>query len=314
MKKVLITLSFVLVTSFIFSQDYRLGKVSKEELQEKYYPLDSSANAAVLYKKSKTYYTYNEQLGWTLITEVHERIKIYNKEGYDWATKKITLYAEDEQEKLTIKAYTYNLEKGKIEKIKLKNGDIFSENMNKYWNATKFTMPNLTEGCVVEWEYTIRSPYYWHIDEIQIQYKIPVKFIEAQVTTPDFFVFKNQTKGYIPFNINKTQKQSSMVFLNKRRESNGYVEKTSFNQEKVTYVSNVLEFQLNDVPAIIEEPYVNNIDNYTSSLKFELTAYTPKYDTHKYYNTTWEDVTKKLFIKVLILGKNLKSHHILKMI
>lgn len=38
-----------------FAQDYKFGKISKEELQEKFNPLDSSANATYLYKYRKTF-------------------------------------------------------------------------------------------------------------------------------------------------------------------------------------------------------------------------------------------------------------------
>ncbi len=43
----------MLILSFnqIEAQDYDFGNVSKEELEEKFHPLDSSANAAIFIKK-----------------------------------------------------------------------------------------------------------------------------------------------------------------------------------------------------------------------------------------------------------------------
>ena len=53
MKK-LITASLIALLSLpTIAQDVKFGKVSKEELKEKVYPTDSSANAAILYKKKK---------------------------------------------------------------------------------------------------------------------------------------------------------------------------------------------------------------------------------------------------------------------
>ena len=107
------TLTFIIISLLTFqqtdAQELKFGKVSKKELQEKYYPSDSSASAAILYKKRRTTYEYVSNEGWVLITKIHERIKIYNKEGYDWATKKISLYKDGEDEKVSIKAYTFNL-------------------------------------------------------------------------------------------------------------------------------------------------------------------------------------------------------------
>ena len=53
MKKVTLILLFLLAYNVSFAQDYDFGKVSKEELNEKVCTIDSSANAAVLYKNEK---------------------------------------------------------------------------------------------------------------------------------------------------------------------------------------------------------------------------------------------------------------------
>ena len=80
MKNILITTLVFLVTSQVFSQNYKFGKVSKEELEEKIYPLDSSANAAILYKYRNTFFRY-DVYGIKLITSYIYRIKIYNKDS-----------------------------------------------------------------------------------------------------------------------------------------------------------------------------------------------------------------------------------------
>ncbi len=299
MKKILLILLlivFALLTTF--AQNIKFGKVSKQELEEKYYPSDSSANAAILYKKRRTYYDYSDNSGWVLTTKVHERIKIYNKEGNDWATKKIELYNDGEKETVSIKAYTFNFLNNKIEKTKLKNSEVFNEKINKYWSQKKFTMPNLTKGSVIEWEYTIRSPFYGRINDMVFQYKIPTKYIDTQTIIPEFFVFKNQSKGFFPISIKRSTKSSNIILNSKNRGQNsgrGYVTKTTFSQDKIDFMSNVTQCISNNIPALIEEPYINNLNNYITSIKFELTAYKPKYSTHKYFNTTWEDVTKTIY-------------------
>ena len=52
MKKIII-LSLLLSQLSIIAQNYKFGKVSKEELQERFYPLDSTAEAAYLFKKRR---------------------------------------------------------------------------------------------------------------------------------------------------------------------------------------------------------------------------------------------------------------------
>jgi hypothetical protein len=295
MKNVALTVLFILFIILPSSaQDAKFGKVDKKDLMEKYYPSDSSANAAILYKKRRSYFRYTQGQGFELVTEIHERIKIYNKEGYDWATKKISLYQDGDNEKVSIKANTFNLVNGKIEKTKLSKSDIFDENVNKYWSRKKFTMPNLSEGCIVEWDYTINSPYYWRIDDMELQSFIPIKYIESQIEVPEYLVFKNLMKGFYPINIEKSTKLSSIVFTNKER-SEGLSTKTSFNQNKIDFRTNITECTIQNVPALKKEPYVNNIDNYLTALKFELTSTKFPNSTLKFYNTTWEDVTKTIY-------------------
>ncbi len=294
---IILLITFLFSTHFVFSQNMKFGKVSKEELQEKMYPLDSSANAAILYKKRRTYYDYDSKIGWTLVTKIHERIKIYNKDGNKWATKKISLYNGKEDERVSIRAYTFNLVNDKIEKTKLGSNEIFAEKVNKYWERKKFTMPNLTKGSVIEWEYTIKSPYFSNINDMVFEYEIPVKFIDSEVKIPEYFVFKNQMQGFLPINLTTKSVSSALTINSKNRTGDvGFGRpQTTFSQSKINFSSKVSSCIQENIPSIKKEPYVNNIDNYKTLLKFEISATKYPNSIPKFYNTTWEDVTKTIY-------------------
>lgn len=119
---------FLFIKSVIFSQKIKLGEITKEELQENQYSLDSSANAAFLYNYRSTYID-----GQNLVTEVHHKIKIYNKEGLDYATKKIKLYKSGSSRESVngLKAYTYNLINNEIVKNTLSKDAIFKTEYHK---------------------------------------------------------------------------------------------------------------------------------------------------------------------------------------
>ena len=107
----------VLIQTITFSQDYKFGKVSKEELEEKFHPIDSTAEAAYLYNYRRSYFDFNQTKGcFDLITEVHQRIKIYTKEGFDYATQEEILFNDGNiREKVTrVNGSTYNIEDGKV--------------------------------------------------------------------------------------------------------------------------------------------------------------------------------------------------------
>lgn len=284
-----------LSTTKAIAQEIKFGKISKKELDEKFYPQDTSANAVVLFKKRRTTFEYNKLTGWTLKTVIHERIKLYNKDGFNSANKKVRLFTQNgKSETFTVKAYTYNLEQGKVIKTKLSNKAVFQEEVSKYWNSRNFTMPDLQEGSVIEWEYVIYSPYYSNIDNIVYQYDIPIKHVEAYLQIPDQFRFKYLSSRYYPIKVKESRVQKDYTISNTSR-SEYLVVKSTTSYERTTLDENIYEVLLNNVPALVEEPYTSNINNYRGEIDFEIVAYVPKYGESKYYNTNWKDITKNIY-------------------
>ena len=257
---------FLFITSVIFSQKIKLGEITKEELQENQYSLDSSANAAFLYNYRSTYID-----GQNLVTEVHHKIKIYNKEGLDYATKKIKLYKSGSSRESVngLKAYTYNLINNEIVKNTLSKDAIFKTEYHKRQNHYTFTMPNVKENSIIEYKYKVYSPFFTNIDEYKFQYAIPVKKLYSKLYTPAFFKFNKKTKG-------------SLLVLPKH---------SSKRDARIGLKVNITEYDMSDVPALKKEKFVDNIENYRSGVEYELVAV--HYTTHiKYYSQTWKDVAK----------------------
>ncbi|AUP80125.1 DUF3857 domain-containing protein [Flavivirga eckloniae] len=295
---VLFSLCFTLTA---FAQNYKFGKVSEEELEEKFNPLDSSASATYLYKYRKTYFRYDQSEGFKLITEIQERLKIYNKDGFDYATKKVRLHKSGGNEELivgNIKAYTYNLLEGKIEDTKLTKDGVFKSEYNKYLNETKFTMPNIKEGCVVEFRYTIESPFYYYVDDFNFQYAIPVKKLEAIFEAPEYYNFKVSTRGYLSVVPKTETKRDKITFRSKTRSGDGginTVTRTTFHSSDLEFTKHISTYSFTDVPALADEPYVNSINNYRAAAKYELSYRKLPRSTIKYFSTTWEDVAKTIY-------------------
>jgi hypothetical protein len=312
MKKILIAMVLTLVANEIIAQDYKYGKVSKEELLEKFYPLDSSANAAVLYNNRRTYFEYQQNEGFMLITEIHERIKIYNKEGFDWATKKIDYYnsAKNNEKIINLKATTYTFEGNKIVETDLSKKDVFNQETNVYWSQQKFTMPGLKEGCVLEWTYKIISPFK-RIDDLQFQYEIPIKKIEAKMEIPEYFVYNKRFKGYFPVTAKEEKKSSTISIFERVRDEDPRSKAitSSVNETKVNFFTKVERYDATNVPAMIEEAYVSNLDNYKSAIQYEYSELHWPNEPVKYYSTTWENVVKTIYDDYDFSSEIYKSNH-----
>ncbi|WP_339882445.1 transglutaminase domain-containing protein [Polaribacter vadi] len=282
MKKKIIVL-FILIAQIatVTAQNYKFGKVSKEELEEKFHPLDSTADASYLYKYRRSYFNYSDTQGFQLITEIHQRIKIYTKEGFEYATKSITYYNPDSGERESvnsIKGYTFYLKNGKVEKEKLSKDGIFQEKINEYNSRKKITMSKITEGCVLELKYTIVSPYPTSIEDVEFQKSIPIKKLKSQIEFPEYYTFKTIAKGYYSVPMTNTSKGSKIGNTNFRTE--------------------IFNFEDENIPALKNnEAYVANINNYRGGVKFELaqTNFISIGGDFKNYSNSWETVGKQIF-------------------
>jgi Domain of Unknown Function with PDB structure (DUF3857) len=292
-------LFFTLFFSIANAQEFKLGNVSVAELQEKEHPKDTSAVAAILFKKGEVQFVYSENEGFEMVTEVKTRIKIYKKEGYGWANQKVRYYlGVNSKENVSFSdAVTYNLINGKIEKTKLKSEGEFDENINKYWSQKKITMPNVIEGSVIEFQYKIRSPRFGSFRDWYFQTSIPVNYSEYITYTPEYFVYKPNQKGFIFPKISVEKNTKSITFTNKDRTGGDRLgaTKTTFSKEIIDYLEIQTTYLSTNLPAMKDEAYVNNIDNYTSSISHELSMTKFPNSIAKIYSTDWESVTKTIY-------------------
>ena len=144
------------------------------------YDKDSSASAVILADYGTSAISYRQNIGFSLDFERITRIKILTKEGLSWGDFSIPLYKNgSEDEKLVgLKAVTYNLEDGKIVESKVKNDQIFKENVDAHWDITKVTCPNVREGSVVEISYKVNSPFWFNFQDWTFQSSIPTVISE----------------------------------------------------------------------------------------------------------------------------------------
>ncbi|CAM2932459.1 Transglutaminase-like superfamily protein [Flavobacterium succinicans] len=297
--KIVIAFFFLMLHFDGIAQDFELGKVSIAELQEKQHPKDTAAVAAILFKKGRTSFEYSQENGFMLQTVVKIRIKIYKKEGYDWANKAIN-YSVDVSPKESLDfsdAVTYNLVNGKIEKTKLKSDGIFVEKINKYWNRKKITMPNVKEGSVIEYEYSIRTPNKVHPRDWDFQTTIPVNYCEYKTLVPEYYSYNSSTKGFIlpKVNVVKINKSISITSKQHTQVVGLNAPKTNFSTNTYSYMETVTTYVTEHLPAMKNESFVNNIENYTSSLVQELSTIQFPNEPIKSYATNWNSVVKTIY-------------------
>lgn len=294
MKKALVLLFLCMGALNAWAQDYKLGNVTVAELEEKSYLKDPSAPAAILHSKSENYMVYSDQKGFLLYTDVEMKIKIYTKEGYPYANKVVSYYNSPTQNETVdiSKAYTYNLINGKVEKTKLKSEGEFSEVVNKSWKTKKIMMPDVKEGSIVEFKYTIVSPFISTLPDWKFQQEIPVAHSELTTRIPEYFIFNPNFRGYYAPKVRKVKKSKSITFTSATRHEG---RPSTFSSDKVDYQEESSTYILNDLPALKEESFVSNMDNYASGIEHEINMIHYPGETVKSFANSWEDVAKAIY-------------------
>ncbi len=241
-------LLFVLMTCAVCVQaqksPMKYGDIPVEDLTMTTYNKDSSASAVVLFDYGKAYVSITP-VDVTLNYERHVRIKILKKNGLSNADVGIPLYHSGGSEEKVghLKATTYNLENGKIVETTMDKIGIFKEKFNRNVNLQKFTFPNVKEGSIIEYSYTILSEFWTSFPNWQFQKDIPVRHSEYWARIPDFFTMEKYVQGYVP---------------------------SSLYEVKASAADKAHHWIMKDVPAFKAEPFMTSEDDYISKINFAL--------------------------------------------
>jgi hypothetical protein len=213
----------------------KFGKFTEEELKMTKYDKDPDAGAVILFDKGESDAGY----GFTR----HIRIKIFKKSAYEYANIPITF--NNKHYIKGLKGVCYNVENGQIVETKLGKENIFDEAITKNIALKKLTMPNVREGSIIEYEYTIDGAF---SDEWTFQSEIPTVWSEYQMKIPEYYVFSKIGQGSTPY------------FVQKAGINGGYFQGLWIQK---------------DVPAFKPEKFITSSADYLTRLTFYLEEIVP---------------------------------------
>jgi len=160
------------------------GKVDREDLEMKYYPQDSTVDAAILCDYG--YLNIDLTRSDYLVFSHKRRIKIFTKEGLNSLIFNVPV-----EMKSDFRGYVVNLVDGKIKKEKISRDHIYIER-SEGSSRVRVAPPNVREGSVVDISYNYQGyPSIW-----QFQQKIPVRYSELRIPPDQYLSFKFQQIGY----------------------------------------------------------------------------------------------------------------------
>ena len=272
----------------------KFGKPPVEDFKYEACPIDSGADAFCIFDYANVHFVYDTHKGWTWQMDRHTKIKIVNDDGKDYANILIPYYESrnNKEDVYTVKGYTYNVVNGKVEKTKLGKDQIFKEDITDFSKRMKVTMPNVKAGSVIEISYTIISEFWAYLRDWNFQKDIPVLQSELYIGFPEYFRYNVNMKGYegLETNENTTETGSATVITRTGAQGDG----PTMSSNNVMFTLYKKHMVAKNLPAFKEEPYVTTMENYRSSIEFELASIQFTGSQFQEYTSSWDAVVRYL--------------------
>ena len=108
-------------------------------------------------------------------------------------TADLDRYSEESVE--DVKATAYNLQGSKVVKSVLKKGAFVETKIDDQHYQVEFTVPDVKEGTVIEYEYTLHSELFWLLHDWFAQCEIPVVYAKLDMNIPRYLLFNLEEHG-----------------------------------------------------------------------------------------------------------------------
>jgi hypothetical protein len=247
--------------SSIFAQSRlpRFSEITAEEIHFKECSFDKEAEAVVIFDDAWTDYDDDD---YKMRTTRRVRIKILNEKGLDRGNVIIPFYSKDGFEYIDkIKAVTINAEfNGKISHTELDKKSVFTEKKDNYYSLIKFAMPTVRAGSIIEYSYTSIMKNYGGLEEWKFQTDMPTlkSCYMLQILPRAEFAYGVQKKNSYPITIKPLPKEGRIYF------------------------------EMNNIPALREEPYMDAQRDYVQKVTFQLSGMLNQFGHKENVNTTWK--------------------------
>lgn len=292
----LFALILLLVSSNVSAQKtaaelpkFKFGKITAADFDTKPFGADSAAAAVKICDVGKGSFEISTSTGsFIYVFERHVRYKIINKNAYDLANMELQLYRSDNggEEKLSfINGATYNMVDDKIITSKIGSDAKFSSKLDRNHIIKKFTLPNVKEGSVIEFDYKTTSEFIFKIDDWYFQDNYPCKYSYFSFTVPEYYNYKLDVRGFV-----------DLMALKEVETTKGfYIPSTNTSSAGTINAKTVQnQYYAQNIPAIKTENYITTLEDYICKIGFELTSTNFPSSGYKDYSSTWQKIISEM--------------------
>ena len=255
---------FVCLISWSQSQLPEFGQITNEEINLKECDFDKEAEAIIIFDDAFT----DHDDDYNMITTRRVRIKILNEKGLERGNIIIPFYSGNNFEFIKdIRGFTFNIDaSGNHTYRDLDRKSIYIEKRNSYYSLVKFAMPAVKTGSIIEYSFVSVMKSYGGLEDWKFQSDIPTMkscYMLQVVPTAEFTY--------------SVQKMENYYILIKPIADLGRI-----------------YFEMNSIPALRFEPYMDAARDYLQRVIFQLSGLTNRYGHKMDINTTWKSTAYDL--------------------
>ncbi|MBL7743153.1 MAG: DUF3857 domain-containing protein [Chitinophagaceae bacterium] len=259
----------ILACLFIYRPAYNqsplpeFGSFTADEINLKECSFDKDAGAVMLLDEAVSDYNDEHQL----ITRRRIRIKILHQRELDRANIRIRFYSKDKFEYISnIKGVSFNPEDGVQRETFLENRSIYTEKEDNVYSSIKFALPNVKPGSIIEYSYTSYMKHYGGLSAWIFQNEIPtIKSCYLLSILPNTeFQYLVQKKSTYPISVKPMPEEGKIYF------------------------------EMNNIPGLRSEPYMDAVRDYLQRVEFQLSSYMSRSGNKTRVNQTWKDLAYDL--------------------
>lgn len=202
---------------------------------------------------------------------------------------------EGDEDLESVKATAFNMEGGKVVKTALKKSEIVKKKIDEHNYLVEFTVPNVKESTVIEYEYTIHSQLFWQLRDWYAQCEIPVVYAKLDMNIPSYLIFNIEDHG-----IQRLTYTCTAGSLSFKLDSDPLAKQTQVKTNHYVYIGR-------NLMAMPKDDYVWNAQDHWAGITAELKQYRLPGAAQMDYARTWEQIDEMILTSD-DLGIHLNDH------
>lgn len=249
------------------AQVKKFGEISPDEFGSYPEEYDSTSSAVVLFERGEIEFDSD----YTCYMRYHRRIKIITDEGFDNGNIEVVMRRDYDQNVKEIKAATYHLsENGEIEEFEMDKDQILESDYNEDVRLSKFTLPALKTGAIIEYSYRKRYGSPFMLPDWTFHDEIPVMWSEYEMELP-------LTLNY------------RLIFRGDSLDQNEVSKSKYWGGDAQT-----IYLLRKDLPPVEDLPYLINRDDHISEVKTQLIGTRIPGRMPQNFFKSWDDIAEEV--------------------